>query len=128
MPERVDEVPLGYPNTTLNMNTLTEETLKKWEEFNKDFWPSDFLSAGDVSTLISTAREVSRLREAAMGVRKLLGSAMIGSCSCLTKTPKIQFHDENCRYRLIAESLNLLGKSEGPSTASGDVVPAHSDA
>lgn len=36
---------------------------------------------------------------------KLL-SAMIGSCTCLTKTPEAGYHKENCRYRLLKEVYN----------------------
>lgn len=36
--------------------------------------------------------------------------AMLGSCTCVTKTPDIAFHDEKCRYRVLREaSAELTG-------------------
>ena len=32
-----------------------------------------------------------------------LSKLMIGGCTCLTKTPDIKFHKENCTYRLARE-------------------------
>jgi hypothetical protein len=32
-----------------------------------------------------------------------LHAAMIGSCTCQTKTPDVYYHNENCRYRLLDE-------------------------
>lgn len=33
-----------------------------------------------------------------------LSTAMIASCSCMTKTPELKYHDPLCPYRLYAES------------------------
>lgn len=35
-------------------------------------------------------------------IRKI-DQASIASCSCLTKTPEIEFHSETCRYRILQE-------------------------
>ncbi len=32
-----------------------------------------------------------------------LNRATVASCTCLTKTPEVEYHDENCRYRLLRE-------------------------
>src|ERR1700756_823586 len=37
-----------------------------------------------------------------------LSKLMIGGCTCMTKTPVIQFHKENCTYRLAREVETLL--------------------
>jgi hypothetical protein len=37
-----------------------------------------------------------------------LAVAEVGSCTCLTKTPEVQYHKEHCVYRKIAEALLLL--------------------
>jgi hypothetical protein len=35
---------------------------------------------------------------------KRLQNAQYGSCSCLTKTPELKYHDESCKFRLCAEA------------------------
>lgn len=37
-----------------------------------------------------------------------LAQLEVGACTCLTKSPDIQFHAETCRYRLIVEVQQLL--------------------
>ncbi len=32
----------------------------------------------------------------------------IGTCSCLTKTPELRFHDKHCTYRLASEVIDAL--------------------
>ena len=45
-----------------------------------------------------------------LGLR--LAIAQVASCSCYTKTPAIQYHDEMCRYRLFNEAeTELTAKS-----------------
>jgi hypothetical protein len=39
---------------------------------------------------------------------KLLRKLQIGGCTCLTKTPELRFHAENCQYRLAAEIEHAL--------------------
>jgi hypothetical protein len=36
-------------------------------------------------------------------IKAKLLNLSIGSCSCMTKTPVIYYHDENCRYRILQE-------------------------
>jgi len=36
-------------------------------------------------------------------VSKLESDSFVGSCTCLTKTPDIQYHKPGCKYRLICE-------------------------
>lgn len=50
--------------------------------------------------LEALAAEVAMLREA-------LEVAIIGSCSCMTKTPDAAFHSEDCKYRIIVDALSL---------------------
>lgn len=33
---------------------------------------------------------------------------MVSSCSCLTKTPISEYHDEDCLYRVLGDCLNLI--------------------
>lgn len=37
-----------------------------------------------------------------------LDLAMLGSCTCVTKTPDFTFHDEQCRYRVLSEASALI--------------------
>jgi uncharacterized small protein (DUF1192 family) len=45
--------------------------------------------------------EVDKLRAALEAIEKLALQASISSCTCLTKTPDIAFHDPGCRYVLL---------------------------
>ncbi len=38
--------------------------------------------------------------------------ATVASCSCLTKTPDWQYHEINCRYRLLQEAADQLRDHE----------------
>lgn len=38
--------------------------------------------------------------------RMTLMHAQISSCSCLTKTPELQYHAELCKYRLIGVAVD----------------------
>lgn len=38
--------------------------------------------------------------------------SMVGSCECQTKTPDKSFHDENCRYRVLSDCLELVKAAE----------------
>lgn len=40
-------------------------------------------------------------------IQKLM-LAQIGSCTCLTKTPEVSWHDATCRYRVLAEAADEL--------------------
>lgn len=44
------------------------------------------------------AMVVERAAENIAAIERLAVSASIASCTCLTKTPDITFHDANCRY------------------------------
>jgi len=46
--------------------------------------------------------------------RKLL-YIQIGGCNCSTKTPNIEFHAEDCRYRLAVEIESMLKAARGES-------------
>ena len=39
---------------------------------------------------------------------RFLGLLQIGGCTCLTKTPELQYHAEDCKYRLAAEIQQAL--------------------
>lgn len=41
-------------------------------------------------------------------LRDRLFYAQNSACSCLTKTPEIEYHDPMCRYRLFAEARGAL--------------------
>lgn len=41
-------------------------------------------------------------------------SACVAGCSCLTKTPDIQYHEPLCHYRLHMESLQALRSAHEP--------------
>jgi len=44
------------------------------------------------------------LQSALRATATRLTLACAGSCTCGTKTPEINFHDEQCHYRLFAEA------------------------
>jgi hypothetical protein len=33
---------------------------------------------------------------------------MVGSCTCMTKTPEIEYHKETCKYRMLREAYEGL--------------------
>lgn len=37
-----------------------------------------------------------------------LMTAMISSCTCLTKTPQVQYHDESCKFRTLSEANEII--------------------
>ena len=41
-------------------------------------------------------------------VRKTLNLAIVGSCTCHTKTPEVEHHDPKCFYRELRELLSSL--------------------
>lgn len=45
-------------------------------------------------------------------IHQKLGRIMVAGCTCMTKTPDIQYHKELCHYRLAQEISNLLMKSK----------------
>jgi hypothetical protein len=42
----------------------------------------------------------------------LLSRIIVGSCSCMTKTPELQYHRADCDYRLASEISHALAQSE----------------
>ena len=34
--------------------------------------------------------------------------AVIGSCTCLTKTNEVKYHEEDCHYRLVSEAQERI--------------------
>ena len=53
-------------------------------------------------------------------VQQRLTKIMVAGCTCLTKTPELQFHSDRCHYRLAAEVSMMLGHT----VVAGDVVAA----
>lgn len=47
-------------------------------------------------------------RAAVEAIEARMVSAISSSCNCLTKTPDIAFHREDCRYRALAEGLGAI--------------------
>lgn len=41
-------------------------------------------------------------------LQRRLMRAQIASCTCRTKTPDIQYHDTDCRYRVLAEAQHAI--------------------
>ena len=41
-------------------------------------------------------------------IQKRLINLQVGGCTCMTKTPDIQYHNERCTYRLATEIERLL--------------------
>lgn len=41
-----------------------------------------------------------------------IDAACIASCSCMTKTPDIEYHDKHCRYRVLEEARRRLAELE----------------
>ena len=55
--------------------------------------------------------------------RMLLTKLQVGGCTCLTKTPEIQWHAEDCQYRLATEIDDMLATfSTAPTTGSAPVA------
>lgn len=52
-----------------------------------------------------------------------LDLAMIASCTCTTKTHEIEYHNQNCRYRLICEAQNLITATAPDKVEAEDVRP-----
>jgi hypothetical protein len=55
----------------------------------------------DADTITALRAEMKRLRAALAAIEKLALQASIASCTCLTKTPDITFHNPGCRYVLL---------------------------
>lgn len=47
--------------------------------------------------------------------------SIVGSCTCLTKTPDIKFHKADCRYRLIVENEQLRKERDHYKTAYNEI-------
>lgn len=96
------------------MNELTEEQLSSLERLANLTESQDALGCiavdqAELLALISAARERERYK-------KDLKMMLVGSCSCLTKTPEVRFHDEYCRYRIISEALGTPKELHPPAS------------
>ena len=45
-----------------------------------------------------------------------LFEAQVAGCSCMTKTPDIQYHSATCHYRLHEEALQEIERLRNPDT------------
>lgn len=64
-----------------------------------------------LSLHLSSVQGVCDANDAA--IKELVGALValsVASCTCLTKTPDFQFHEKECRYRLICE---IIAKYKG---------------
>ena len=41
-----------------------------------------------------------------------INEEMVGSCTCRTKTPEVEYHEENCRYATLHNTLKLLDQKD----------------
>lgn len=41
-------------------------------------------------------------------ILSLLCTAIIGSCTCMRKTPEVKYHSPDCRYRVLSEAEQLI--------------------
>jgi hypothetical protein len=75
---------------------LTAETLKKQES--------------ELTSLKSTLAETDKENELLRGKLSSdsFDDSIVASCSCLTKTPDIQYHKPGCKYRIIVERNQAL--------------------
>ena len=64
--------------------------------------------------------EVDRMREALTAIEKLALQASISSCTCITKTPDIAFHDLGCRYVLLQYIVAQCEDARSPSHTGED--------
>lgn len=65
-----------------------------------------------ILTLEATiAQEREMYISTASTVLNTLMIARISSCTCLTKTPDPSYHAENCRYRIFADTSDLVQKN-----------------
>lgn len=70
----------------------------------------------DVSSF-PLAQSAHQLDDMTAELLRLVDSACVASCSCLTKTPEPSFHAESCRYRVlrgISDALRDVGKNAPP--------------
>lgn len=47
------------------------------------------------------------MKDALEKILTLTHKAKIASCTCLTKTPLIEYHDETCHYRQLSDIFNI---------------------
>ena len=66
-------------------------------------WVAKFTAAESLVGTLSSERLSLQSHNAKL--RDCLRMAMIGSCSCLTKTDAPEFHEPDCVYRMIKECL-----------------------
>lgn len=53
-----------------------------------------------------------------------LHEEVVGSCSCLTKTPEVSYHAQDCKYRILIDCATRLDQSlerKGPKTEEGGI-------
>lgn len=46
-------------------------------------------------------------------VMTLYSVAIIGSCTCLTKTNEVKYHREDCHYRIVSEAEDRIAWNLG---------------
>jgi hypothetical protein len=62
---------------------------------------ADFAWSVHEAQMVELRAENERLTAALAAIEKLALQASIASCTCLTKTPDITFHNPGCRYVLL---------------------------
>jgi hypothetical protein len=83
----------------MNQEKFYIETIEKWKL--------------DVMKLQS---ELSAARASNKSMRQALLKLTVGTCSCLIKSPDIQYHKDHCNYKIATAALSepaALHKEEG---------------
>lgn len=118
-PEMVFHEELGWLHQ-LQVSAYTELKLRVEElEKERDSWKAshdnqvklrrELMDRPDLkerATLVTKLHdEIESLQKQIVGLREVLQLCQIASCTCMTKSPEIKFHDATCRYRKVEECL-----------------------
>jgi hypothetical protein len=74
-----------------------------------EYGPTHWMPMPDATAPAQSCGEAEQADEAVTERHmRFLGLLQIGGCTCLTKTPELQYHAEDCKYRLAAEIHQAL--------------------
>lgn len=78
-------------------------TLRYGEEWRDD--------TGD-GLIYSLVCEIESLQDKINEAKLLVFKASIASCTCTTKSPALEFHEEWCKYRWLGGIRKVLGRED----------------
>ena len=78
-------------------------------QVNPGLWPVAHISGTMASEKVKQKQiEIWNTRASDAAIKELVDSLeklKIGSCTCLTKTPDVEYHSDECRYRIICQII-----------------------